>query len=528
MSPPADEPTPANGASTERHGVAVVVAAGSRRSPWQHLLAALAVATFAGVVGGFAVADRWHPPGQHQDLRQRVATRAAAVSPGLEPGWLDRSPPVRPAHPVPPAMARSWRGGPTAMFWCEINEPLLRTLWRPGRGLLDTVGPDAPTEFTVFAMPDGSAFPRFRYPPSTTLPDGLTTNNFGYRGPDLTLAKPPGVVRIACVGASAMVDGHDLPWSGPELLEHWLNLWAAARGTAVHFEVLNAGREALTSADLRAIVAHELLPFGIDYVVYYEGANQCGLPDLLRHVVVETPFTPGTPPPEVPANLTALAAQQRFGPAVLRPWSVDARRWLEVSGFGTAMAEPAKPVQRVVLPDGIDERAPDPARANELLQLGTILRDLDGIEASCRAARAQLVVCSFCWCAADGLQLDVTEWHSIWSHLNHFFWPLSYATIQRLTDLQNRGFAAWAHQRRVPFVDLAAQLPRDPRLYTDAVHASELGSRLRTWLLAAALVRRLEVDLRAGVVPVVQPAPPAQHAVLGHSRRLSAADLDGK
>ncbi|MBL8723842.1 MAG: hypothetical protein JNK49_07330 [Planctomycetes bacterium] len=528
MPRPSLEPNSAAEATASRHGVAVVGDTGERSTWLGRALATIAVATFVSVVFGFALVDRLWSTHRHEDLRRRTTTLAAAIAPSLDPGWLDSSPPVRPRHPVPPALAKSWRGGPSAMFHCEINAALLRGLWRPGHGLRDTVGPDAPDTFTVFTMPDGSPFPRFRYPPSTTLPDGLTTNNFGYRSPDLTLAKPPGVVRIACLGASAMVDAHELPWSGPELLQHWLDRWAASRSLPVRFEVLNAGREALTSADLRAIVEHELLPFGIDYVVYYEGANQCGLPDLMRHVVVDTPCTPGAPPPEVPVDLPALAAQRRLGPAGLRAWSVDARHLLDVTGFGQAMPEPAKPAQRVVLPEGIDERAPDPARANELLQLGAILRDLEGIRASCQRTKAQLLVCSFCWCAADGLRLDVTDGHSIWSHLNQRYWPLSYATVQRLTDLQNRGFATWAQQRGVPFFDLAAQLPRDPRLYTDAVHASELGSRLRSWLLGAALVRQIEGDLQRGAVPVAQPKPPDQHPVLLRSQRLTAAELDGK
>lgn len=528
MTAPEDPRSRAAAAPLRPHGIAVVSEVGRKRSPLQRLLACVAVGVFGGITGGFAVLDRLHPPGRHAELRTLVATRAAALAPDLEAGWLELSPPARPRLPVPAALAGRNLPGQLLMFWCEVNEPVLRSLWPTTRPMLLAAGADAPTEFAVFTMPDGGLYPRFRYPPSTTFPDGLTTNNFGFRSADLTLAKPPRTVRIACVGASAMVDPHDLPWSGPELLQHWLEQWATARNLGVRFEVLNAGREAITSADVRAIVEHELPPFGIDYVVFYEGANQCGLQDLLRHVEVEGPFTAGEPPAAVPTDLDGLAAQLPGGLGQLRRWSVEGRRLFDALGFGTNRPEPPKPAQRIVLPPGIDERAPDPARAGELLQLGAILRDLDGMLATCQRHRAQLVVCSFCWCVAEGMRLDLGEWHSIWSHLNQHYWPLSYATIRQLTDLQNRGFAAWARLRGVPFVDLAAQLPRDPRLFTDAVHASALGSRLRTWLLFAALTQRLDADLKRGAVPVSQPNPPSQHPVLGHARRLTAAELDGR
>lgn len=36
----------------------------------------------------------------------------------------------------------------------------------------------------------------------------------------------------------------------PRVYRHWLELWAASKRPNLHFEVLNAGRESVTSADI--------------------------------------------------------------------------------------------------------------------------------------------------------------------------------------------------------------------------------------------------------------------------------------
>lgn len=507
-----------------RHGVAVVDgdAAGTPAQWPLHV----ATGCFAALLAGLALADRLAPPRATGDLVERVATTAAVSAPSLDPAWLHESPPPLPKHPVPPAMLAAWLKVPQLMFLCRVNEAFLRAMWQPGTGLSTALGPDAPREFDTFRAPDGGPFPAFRYPPGTTLPDGLTTNRFGFRGPDFDLAKPPRTIRIACVGASTTVDAHHFAWSAPELVQHWLDRWAAARGFDVHFEVINAGREAIRSGDIRAIVAQEILPLDVDLVVYYEGKNQCGLSDMLRHVEVTGDYTPGVPPPGLPMDRQALAARTSGALATLRRHSANVRRLLSIAGFGTALPEPEKPAQRLRLPDGLDPLHPDPARAAEVLQLGTILADLDAIRTTCTAAGTRFALASFCWNVDAGMQLDLGEGYSAWSNLNSSFWPLSYANVRALSDLQNRFYADWAAARGVPFLDLAAQMPRDPRLSTDAVHTTELGSRLRGWLLCAGLVRLLEPELRSGALPKPPRAPGGEHPCLLLPRRLGPAELD--
>lgn len=507
------------------HGVAVIGTAESECAPGQRAALVLATACFGCVAFGLGLADRLRSDPATQ-LRRQVLERADRIAKGLDASWLSESPPPRAKPPVSPTMLANWRKVPQLMFLCEVNEVLLRALWQPGTGLTHIAGPDAPREFEVFGMPDGGPNPRFRYPRSTTLPGGLTTNNFGFRSPDLTVDKPPRTIRIACVGASTTVDSHHFTHSYPELLPHWLGLWAASKGLDLHFEVINAGREALQSSDIRAIVQYELLPFDVDYIVYYEGANQCGISEMLRSVQVKEPYIASQPPATIGTDLPALTEATSPFLAGLRQRSVNTKKLLSLLGFGMATKEPSKPLQELSLPLGLDEWAPDISRASEVMHLGTILTDLDAIQDLCVAAHAQLVMCSFSWLVTDDLRLDLAEGHSAYAHLNAGFWPLRYDTIRRLTDLQNRFFASWATARGVPFFDLAAQLPRDPLVFVDAVHNTELGSRLHAWLVFAGLVQLLEKDLKSGVVPRPDTHPDPQHPFLKPARRLTAAELD--
>lgn len=482
--------------------------------------------TFAALVFGLPLADLLRDDGDAavaRALRERVFASARDAAPTLDPAWFELSPPPLPNRPTPPEMLEVWAKAPQLLFLCELNETLLRALWKPGVGLKDALGPGAPDSILAFPSPDGLPFPGYRYPAAVTLPDGLATNNLGFRGPDLAVDKPTRTVRIACVGASITVDGHHFAYSYPELLQTWLDRWAQARGFDVRFEVINAGREAIKSSDVRAIVRHELLPLDVDFVVYHEGANQCGLPEMQKHVELDATATELQAPPADLAKL-ATASSPLLGEA--RAHSTLLRRGLGVLGFGKQQPEPAKPAQTLRLPPGLDEQNPDPAAAGPFLQMGMVLADLAQMQQACKQAGATLVVTSFPWFCTPGARLATHERHSIYTHLNVTFWPLSYESIRRLTDLQNRVLLAWADKNGAPAIDVAAGLPRDPSLFIDAYHTTEPGSRLRAWLVAAGLIPLLERELTAGTLPRADRQPDAAHPGLPPARRLTAAELD--
>ena len=134
--------------------------------------------------------------------------------------------------------------------------------------------------------------------------------------------RQPRTVRIAFIGASTTVGNHFYPYSYPEFIGNWLNLWSDQRKLDVRFEVLNAGRESITSSDNVNIVREEVLPLKPDLLVYYEGANQFQLGSMVpgqpsgsasRLSLAEAESCPARPARSQPAP-SQPAPSQRHSP----------------------------------------------------------------------------------------------------------------------------------------------------------------------------------------------------------------------
>jgi hypothetical protein len=356
-----------------------------------------------------------------------------------------------------------------------------------------------PLEISTYRPAWQTVFPRFRYPPNVTLPTGLTTNQFGWRGPQIELHKPSEVIRIACVGASTTVDTHSLFYPYPEFLQHWLNLWATENNYPVRFEVINAGREGIGSRDIAAIVRYEVLPLDVDYIIYYEGANQF-VPSTMINYAPDIVF--GQPPPGLVPNFSNIESSDKTLLDTLSEYSALADRarslWEQLMLSGE---EPPKPEQTFNLPEGADEFNPDREHLGQALGLKAILNDLDQIKQDLDENQVKLLLGTFDWFAYDGMVMNPAEHRNLYGYLNRVYWPITYANIRRMADFQNRVLTQWATQNNVPLIDIAGQMPRHPDLYDDAIHNTQLGIRIRAWLNFEALVPRLKEDITSKRLP---------------------------
>ncbi len=360
-----------------------------------------------------------------------------------------------------------------------------------------------PSKVLVFDPPSSDTHPFYRFPPNVTMVGGLVTNEFGMRGPPVTLAKPPKTVRIAFVGASTTIGFHQFPYSYPERVVHWLNRFAESKRYDVRFEVLNAGREGINSEDIASIVRDELLPLDPDLIIYYEGANQ--FPTVTEmvspHVSPREEIEPQDPivrhkvPELIRANLKIGDLLDR---ALNRMNSVS---------------EPPKPAYRLTWPAGVDEANPDVDNPNLPLQLPIIVKDLDSIRNSLKSIGGQLVLSSFAWLAKDGMALSPGRHQYIYQQLNTKLWPLRYADIHRMVDFQNRVYRRYAATRGIPYLDDVALMPPDPDLYEDAVHMTQTGERLRAWIVFQELAPIIRDRIESGQLPRARgtnlPPPPS-------------------
>jgi hypothetical protein len=432
---------------------------------------------------------------------------AIPLAAGVDRAWFSSDPPPLPNRGDPPpgwqkrfndfqADYPSGNGGfqPNDMFkvWNATfaPNPCHNTLLR-----------NAPGQLYVYDPPDGWPSPPFRFYPGVTSPDHLVTNQIGWRGPPIEVPRGARTVRIVFVGSSTVVDAHWSPYSYPEFVGHWLNLWAASKHLDVHFEVLNSARESNVSTDIANIVRTEVLPLRPDLVVYYEGGNQFNMKSVVDDVPPGPPLEP-----------------RRNEPGTTPDWLREASRYSALLGrvqvaigmtaaAGTEIPEWPKPEYKIAWPKGLDEQDPDLTYPDLPVNLNVIQYDLDRIRRDLATVGSDFALSSFAWMVKDGMVLDPVRHKYIIGQLNSGYWPFRYRDIERLVHFQNRVFAKYARAHGLPFVDVAGELPLDPDLFNDAVHTNYAGTRLRGWINLQALIPVVEKHLADGSWPR-PPGPP--------------------
>jgi len=453
----------------------------------------------------------------NEDGSARRYLDAIPLASGVERAWFAQDPPPLPNRkPVP----EEWRKLDREIELGGVSGTTRRAdafkAWNSafvGDPCAHPYLKDSPGRLFVFDPPDGQPRPPYRFMPDATSPIGLVTNAYGFRGPPVSAARRPSTIRIAFLGASTTVASHHFAFSYPEFVGHWLNRWARARKLDLSFEVLNAGRESITSSDIAAIMRQEVAPLAPDLVVYYEGANQ---------------FEPRTVVPDLP-NRPDYAGQVEKRP---RSWFDQflsdmayhsalvgrLQGLLAARAAGPGGGEWPKPDYALRWPAGLDEKAPDIGRADLPVHLSEIIADLDRIHAATEKAGGEMALASFKWLVADGMVLDPERHRAILEYLNIGYAPLRYRDLERLALFQNRVLETYAASRGIDFLDVAQLVPSDPDLFIDAIHGTPEGVRLRAWIMLQLLIPVIDRHLADGTWPrksfrAVEPPPYAPRLV---------------
>ncbi len=422
-----------------------------------------------------------------RDDAARRHLRAVRLAAGMERDWFELSPEAPAKPPVDPAVweasARSDAAGRPGEGDRIFNWNFVRSriCWHENFRR-------SPGFAFVFDPPAGSEYPRFRFARNDTTRGGLRTNRFGWRGHQIELRKPARTVRVAFVGASTTVNDHGYPFSYPELAGFWLNKWSDRQGYGIRVEIINAGREGITSSDIAAIVQDEVLPLEPDLVVYYEGSNQFSFDELI------VPST-GT---KFRTRLLWLIARSEHRLAF------ELALLLRIVALirGSSLEHDAdERNSRLSWPSDVDEFAPALSHPKLPLNLSTIIADLDQTRRRTARSGGELVISSFFWLVPKELQPDSTRDRMLIDYLNAKFFPLRRQEIERLVAFQDRVLRAFAAATETPFMDVAGQLPQDPALYWDAVHATYDGVRLQAWIVAQGLAELLRPRIEHGRLP---------------------------
>jgi lysophospholipase L1-like esterase len=169
-------------------------------------------------------------------------------------------------------------------------------------------------------------------------------NNFGFRDDDVQLPKPPGVLRIVCIGASTTEEGSSNGFTYPNLVERFLN----ERFGAGRVEVINAGVSGTRTVRERARFADYLM-MEPDLIVFYNGVNDICHEILPRWALIERGVGMAATrsallsailkPTRIPGDDVAVAALREFPGANIRAMAEYARSL----GVDTAVCSFAAP-----------------------------------------------------------------------------------------------------------------------------------------------------------------------------------------
>ena len=437
----------------------------------------------------------WLPNAVEGDVTES-ALASVPLAPGVSVEWFRRDPPPLPNRAKPPAAwarfaeehkdvpSQDSQGFRAADFFKVWNAAFLRDPC--SHPVLSKV----PGTAYLFEPVDYSPYPRFRYFPSVTTPAGLVTNEFGWRGPPIRLEKPENVIRIVFVGASTTANTHDYPYSYPELVGGWLNIWAASKRLNVRFETPNAARESISAPDMEAIVRNEVVPAHPELVVYLEGGNAFFARELIPD------WSQPAPPEQKKAVSKPGIFYQILSDASNR--SALARRvktGLELINHPGPLHEAPKPDHTVKWPTELDARDPDLQRKDLPLSLPVTFTALDNIRAELSSIGSELALSSFKFFVRDGLLLDPVRNQALYHQLNTSLYPLTYRELEELARFKNLAYAKYARVHNLPFIDVARYMPDEADLYTDTVHLTYGGVRLHAWIVLQSLIPLIERKL---------------------------------
>lgn len=416
----------------------------------------------------------------------------APLAAGVDRQWFYSDPPPLPNRKEPPEdWWRLYRSIQTNnVGGMEFRPPDVFKAWNS-----KFVGGDpckhkflrhAPGVLYLYDPPDERTNPPYRYLPNATLPNGLVTNQMGWRGAPIEDPRGPKTVRIVFVGSSTTMGMPHLPTSYPELVGFWLNRWAEAKRLPVHFEVLNTGRESIVSTDSAAVVRNEVVPLRPDLVIYYEGGNQF----YPNSIVEEVPKKPANLQPPENASAGWLQTASLYSALMAR-----VRAAIALAGSSQDGREWPKPPYKVSWPEGLNEQDPDLDHPELPVSLSVVQHDLDQIRADLAKVGSDFALSSFLWMVKDGMVLDPVRHKYILEQLNVGYFPFRYSLMERLAAFQNRYLAKYARVHDIPFLDVARYVPLDPDLFIDAVHTTFAGMRLQAWVVFNLLLPTVEKHL---------------------------------
>ena len=266
----------------------------------------------------------------------------------------------------------------------------------------------------------------------------LIFNNFGFIGRDFAYAKPPGVIRIAALGASTTADGY------PAMLEEYLNARVSAQSN--RFEVMNFAHGFYTSAHVLVNFVLNVTDFSPDYVIIHQAAND-------EHAR---------------ASEAEFRADYSHYLKVFQPPRIWDRYILRVSVPYRALKFYLNPSPEWMFIESASQiRRKEPQRALNARELGVFRRNIETIIDVASARQIKVVLTT--------MPHSTEERYGL--HLHH---------IDQFNEVL-RSIAA--NHDRLLFVDLDKQMTgKVNHLFVDPVHVNDAGRRMKAEYLGKRII----------------------------------------
>ncbi|GEM_PF-1956881 len=285
-----------------------------------------------------------------------------------------------------------------------------------------------------------------------------STNSWGFRGPEFSIAKPAHTLRIVCLGASTTEGSQSDRETYPRYLQQELSrLFPDQR-----IEILNAGHHAYKIDDFLEVLKQRILPLQPDVVIFYEAINNIIFPEYLRNYQSPWQTCQLNSYPSWYRRLYTHSAifsmfSERLGLNRRKPFPMPH----EFNNFSTASATHYKNSLRQM--------------AQEVLKHNT-----------------SFVLTSFVTLAHEGLEVSYGENPRVFKELYQVPCPLTAGEIGRIYSHFNQQSREVAQEFNLPYADLAKDFPREVRYFPfDLVHFSPEGNQILAALLAQFLAKEV-------------------------------------
>jgi len=278
--------------------------------------------------------------------------------------------------------------------------------------------------------------------------DGLNRHNaLGYRGPDLEAKKPAGTYRILVLGGSTVYETGIDDWREST----WVEMQRVLRDELGHpeVEVVNAGCGGWTSWENLIDLSQRGLWLDPDLVVVY-----CGTNDVHARLV----------PPE-------LYARDNSGYRI--QWMPTNAFWehslvLRTIGFKLGLARKNSVGE-------LSSRDTD----DSLVRMATLEANRPDFYASNLRQMVAL-------CRAQGVDLLLASWAWTTEKDDYAASPVYQRGFQEINDVTR----SVAEELGLAYYDHAAEMPADPRFWSDGRHVNAEGGKLKAQLFAQDVAER--------------------------------------